>query len=445
MSYARLMILTLLCIGPSVIPQPAAAEWTSPVVQETLTLAEAQNLALQRHPQLLAERFNLDAAREAVNAARAGYLPQISAFADRVFAGSNTRIGATPGLTDPTVIDRGSVGVTASQLVTDFGKTDDLVESARYGAEAQREETAETANSVLLNVTGAYYGVLRAQALLKVADETVNERATLLRRVQAMRDARLKSDLDVSIAQQVVDQANLLHLTARGDLETARAALAEALGSSTIGNGEPVDDHATPPPPTNLEALVEQAMSGNPELAATKESAQAASKLAASARDAFLPTVSVLGYAGYNPLDDPAQRIERSYFAGGIALTLPLYEGGLLQAQEREANAKAEAATQTADETQNRLAQDVETAFAAVNTAYDKITVTDHLVTTARISLRLMQAGFELGRNSVVDLSQAELATTEAEIDAADARYQYLSRLAALEFVTGDFVQDSSK
>jgi outer membrane protein len=402
-----------------------------------LTLDQAQALAVANHPLLQEQRFNAEAALQQIVAARSAYYPQVSAFADRVFAANNTRIAANPGITDPTVIDHGSTGVGVGQLITDFGKTDDTVDRAKLLAKSQEAQTEETKQAVLLDVTRAYFDVLRAQSMLRVSQKNLEDRETILKRVTAMEAARLRSELDVDLARQVVDQANLFNLSADGDRDAAMARLAQALGERTVHNYILADAGPEVDPPPDVDSLVGQMLSGSPELAARAAARDAAYKNADAAEDAGLPAVTAQGYAGYSPIANPSQHLRDSYFAGGISISIPLFTGGLLEANQREAKAQAMAADRAVTDTENRLVSNVRSAYASVRTAYDRIAVTDHLVHTARQSLKLMQTGFELGRNSIVDLSQAELQATEAEISHADARYSYLSKLAALKFIVG--------
>ncbi len=78
------------------------------------------------------------------------------------------------------IFDRFATGVAArEQLVTDFGRTKNLVASARLQAQAANETVNASRADILLNVDRAFYGVLRAQAILTVAQQTVKQRETV--------------------------------------------------------------------------------------------------------------------------------------------------------------------------------------------------------------------------------------------------------------------------
>ena len=172
-----------------------------------LTLKEARRIALENHPLIKASDYVTRAAEEDSAATRSDYYPQVSGNAIRAFADVNTRLAATGGLNDPTVIDCGSAGIGVSQLITDFGRTDALVEASKSAFEAQRQRAELSRAAVILGVTRAYYDALRAQALVKVARDTLKTRQTLLNQVTSLRDVQMKSDLDLSIAKQDMDEA----------------------------------------------------------------------------------------------------------------------------------------------------------------------------------------------------------------------------------------------
>src|SRR5437762_2573573 len=116
---------------------------------KALTLREARDLALQKHPKISVAELKALVAKEAVREARAGYLPNLSANAGAVGAlDGNTRIVAG-ALTVSSVFDRASVGVNLSQLVTDFGRTTGLLDSSKLHARAEEQNVAATRAQIL--------------------------------------------------------------------------------------------------------------------------------------------------------------------------------------------------------------------------------------------------------------------------------------------------------
>jgi outer membrane protein len=108
-----------------------------------------------------------------------------------------------------------TIGKAESQLISDSGRTPNLVATSRLQAKAAEHTTQATRYDVLLDVNRAYFGVLRAQALVKVARETVAARQLLVDQVTALFQNKLRSELDVSFADVNLSQAQLLLLQAQ--------------------------------------------------------------------------------------------------------------------------------------------------------------------------------------------------------------------------------------
>jgi outer membrane protein len=407
-------------------------------VPQQLTLEEASRIALKNHPLLLSAEFGDQAAAENIDDVRSAYLPQVTGDAVRTFDDRGTVIAASGGLTSSSVIERGSVGLGLSQLITDFGKTSNLIASSRLELESQKEHTNYVRETVLLNVISAYYEVLRSQSLLQVAKDALKTRSTLFKQVSELRKAKMKSDLDVSIGESAVADANLLLLKARSAVDDAQATLSEALGLSQPRLFEPVDHVSIVPPPSFIGPLISTALEQNPEIAQLKAESNALIKTMDAARDAKYPTVSAIGLAGGSPYRVGGQSIAHHYEAAGFLISVPFFTGGRITAEEKEAEYKALAAKQDLIARMNELQRDVRIAFDNVQTAYQNIEVTRRLLKSTHESLELTQARYQLGRSSIVDLNEAQLADTQAAITEANADYEYLIQRAVLDYRVGN-------
>src|ERR1017187_9009172 len=164
-----------------------------------LTLAEAQRLAIQNNPQFSAAKYTAAAANQVPNQYKANLLPNLSGNFTGVGADNGSRIAAG-GLNNPVVYDRVGSGLTISQLVTDFGRTNNLIGMAKLQAAAQDQVTEGTRADILLVTSSAYFAVLSAQSVLQVVDETVKTRQTVVDQVSALAESKLRSTLDVSFA-----------------------------------------------------------------------------------------------------------------------------------------------------------------------------------------------------------------------------------------------------
>lgn len=401
-----------------------------------LTLAEAEKIALKQHPQIAQANYLALAAQEAVTEARAGFFPNANLYANAVGVDSpGTRILAG-GLNNPSVFGRGAGGVAVSQLITDFGRTANLTASSKYEAQAQGQSANATREQVLLGVDVSYFSAIEAQAVLRVAQQTLDTRQTLLDQITALATNKLRSELDVSFARVEVQQARLIAERAQNDADAAMATLSTALGYSEFRQFQLTEQT----PPTNavtadIDGLVQTALSRRPELLSLRDDRDAASRFAKSQRDARLPTINAVGEAGTAAWRDP--QLPPNYAVGGIQLSLPLFAGGYYVARQREAELKTEADDQMLRNVENNVIRDVRIAWLNVSDALEQLKTTEELAENATESFTLAQARYQSGLSSIVELSDAQLNLTSAQISEANARYNVLIQQANLDYQTG--------
>ncbi len=410
-------------------------------VPQSLDLAQAEELAAAHHPRVAAAEARAAAAGQQVREARSAFFPQVSADALAVGVDNDASQNAAAGtLGASTMETRQSDGLNATQLVTDFGRTASLTSQARHLAGAQRADAVAARAGVLRDADQAYFAVLEAQAILRVAEETVQSRNLVLARVAALEEAKLKSNLDVSFARVDLGNADLLRLQARSRVDEAFAALAAALGYGGDGTSRIfrlADVQPYPAPEDDVAPLLKQAFRNRPEIAAAIQQAEAARRFAAARRAEQYPVIQAVGAVGVSPVRDGA--LDAHYAAAGVNLSLPLLTGGKLSAQVDEADARTTEQERLVDELRNDVARDVRTAWLRAAAAYRKIEVSEDLAANAAQSLDLAQARYTSGLSSIVELSRAQLNKTQAEIATVSARYDYQILAAELKYQLGEF------
>jgi len=412
----------------------AAAHAASAQTSPPLTLSQAEQTAVQNHPQIHAAEFNALAATQAIREARAAYFPTVVASFSGADAETGSRIAAG-GLNNPIIYNRIAGGFSFGQLLTDFGRTRSLVESSSFNAQAQEQSVTGQRASVLLDVDRAYFGTLRAQAVQRVAQATVDARQLVFDQVNALAQGNLRSGLDVSFARVNLSTAQLLLVQAQADTDNAFAALAAALGVESAPSRELVEEALPPAPPGDSASAVADAFRQRPELVAARLSAESATSFASAESGLARPSITVSGAIGMLPYYQPG--INDHYAAVGVNVNVPLLNGNLFQARAAEAFARAQAQDQRVRDLENRIRRDVQTAWLNARTAFQRIDLTTQLLDQARQALDLAQARYNLGLSSIVELNQAQLAETQAQFDAASARYDYQVQVATLGFATG--------
>ncbi len=399
-----------------------------------ITLKDAESIALANHPRLQAAQLSALAAGQVVTEARSAYFPM--AFGSMTGAGALDKSRfAAGGLNNPIIFDREADGVLASQLITDFGRTGNIVAGTRLQAQAKSADVNTTRADVLLQVDRAYYAELRATSVLKVAQETVADRQLVVDQVTALAKSKLKSDLDVSFANVNLAEAQLVLVQAQNDLKAAGAQLAAALGFSDLQSYELADEPLPGTPLPDLPQAVAEALRDRPELSSLRLQRDSAQHFAKAEKDLWLPSVSVLGGAGFVPIHDG--NLLNRYAGVGLNINIPIFNGHLFSARSAEAKFKYQAEAQSVRDMEDAIARDVRVAWMNADTAYQRLGLTQKLLEQASLALDLAQARYKLGLGSIVELSQAQLNKTQAEIEQASAKYDYQTQRVAFAYAIG--------
>ncbi len=417
-----LLIAGLACFGQ-----------TAPV---RLTLADAEATALKNNPEISAAQAQALAVSQQRTEIRSALFPVLSGNVSGVQAPGDTRIGAG-GLNNPVIYSRFGSGFSASQMITDFGRTSALGRSAELRANAEFENHKATRADILLSVNRAYMAGLRADALLDVARRTLAARQAMADQARALAASQLKSELDVRFAEVNVAEAELILETAKNDRNAADADLTMALGYTTPHTFELVEQPPRELPSTDPARLITDAISRRPELAGRHFELEAAQQMVEAERKLRFPTVSAVASAGAIPFY--AEKLGNNhYVAAGVNVTIPFLNGGLYSARRTEAEYRAVAAKRKEDAAMQQIARDVTVAVISAQSAAQRMGVAAKLVEQASLALELARARYELGLSSIVELSQAQIAETNAEVQNLNARFDYQYQRAVVTYQTGE-------
>jgi outer membrane protein len=420
--------------SPSQETTVGKADQAQPPIVVRLGIKDAEATALKNNPAISVARVSALASQQVVREVRSNFWPQAYANVTAVDARNNSRITAG-ALNNPIIYTRAAGGATVSQLITDFGQTSNLLASARLQARADEQSAIATKEDVLAAVDQAFYNALQTHAVLRVAEQTVASRQLLSDQVSALTKSKLKSDLDLSFANVNLAQAKLLYLDALNNDKAAIAILSAILGYSTVESFELVSEtEALAPPPADVDPLIADAFAKRPEILALEFESESAEKIHLADRDQMYPTISALAAYGDSPVRD--DRVYGPYGAVGVNLQIPVFNGFRYSAQSHEAELRAQAMRLRLADLRNRISRDVRTAWLTASTAFDRVNVTRQLLGQANLALDLAQTRYKLGLSSIVELSQAQLQQTQAEIGSAQAEYEYRLALALLRYQT---------
>jgi len=281
--------------------------------------------------------------------------------------------------------------------------------------------------------------VLQAQAFLRVANETIKARQTVTDQVSALAKAQLKSQLDVSFAQVNLSEARLMLIRGQDALKRAWADLSRSLGEDQQTEYQLVDDVTTPGAPASPDALIDEAIRSRPELAQYRLQLEAARRFEQAERDLARPVVSAIAVGGAVPYieNTGGTPIPREYDGVAVNMSIPIFTGHLYSARQSEAHFQTLAQTERLRDLKQQVERDVRASWASAATAYQRIPVSEELVKQARLGFDLSQGRYNLGLASIVEVTQAQLNLTQAEIENVSAIYDYKNMYAALQYTIG--------
>lgn len=418
-------------------PPKAPPQLPTTGATQRLTVQEAEALAMKNNPQISVYRLLSLASNQVTREQKSAYYPTLNGSLTGVESKDGSRIAAG-SLNNPSVYQRAAAGMSLSQLITDFGRTNNLVASAALRAKAADMNAAATADEIKLAVDQAFYNALQSLAEQKVAEQTVGARQLVSDQITTLFQNKLRSELDVSFANANLAQAKLLLLDAQNNYQAALSTLSQVLGYTRQQQFDLVDSQAEfKAPPDTVSQLEDEAFTNRPEIASQNYQYQAAKHYQKAERDLLFPTVEALGVVGRTPYSNTIAGVSPFtswYGAIGVNINVPIFNGFLYPARSREAGLRAQADSEQLRDLKDRIANDVRTSWLNAITAYNRISVSQQFVDQTNLAFNLSQTRYNLGLSSIVELSQAQLQQTQAEIEFAAAKYQYRIAESVLRF-----------
>jgi outer membrane protein len=402
-----------------------------------LTRPQAEQMALKGNPRVSVSQLLALAQHQVVREARSAELPTATGAMTAADAQNGSRISAGT-LTASRLFTHAGAGGNLTQLITDFGRTHNLVLTQKLEEKAANASALATKEEIVLAADQAFYDALTAQAVLEVAKQTVSTRQATDTQITQMTQNNLRSTLDLSFADVNLSQAQLLQLDAENNADAAMAALDMVLGLDHEVAYQLVDDTTgVNGPPMDYDSLTRTALEQRPDLQSLDFGQQSAQKFARAQWDQLLPSITAAGTAGSVPIRPAAYYVSNWWGSIGVNLNIPIFNGFLYTSEAKEATYRAQADAEHARDLRDQIVRDVRTTWLQANTAYQRIGVTAQLLKEANLGLQLAQTRYQLGLSSIVELSQAQLQQTDAAIGNTNALYQYRLSLAALNYETG--------
>jgi len=405
-----------------------------------LGLQQAIETGLQHHPLIQEANAGLNASVARTEQTKSLYYPQVYANADGS-AGSgriNPRF-VTPagGLLQPN-LSAYTAGVLARQRLYDFGFTKNLLESSQYGERAQEQDVNARRARVIVEVQRSYLNSLKRQQLVRIAEEAVRERGIIAGQIDTLYRQQLKSKLDLDLVRFELMKAESLLVKNRGDLKASFSNLNRTMG---IAGSEDYTLEDIPIDVTTHRALPELITDSltHPELKRAKEQMAEAEARKRAMKSQYLPTVSAIASGGYYDTFDTSRDVATGgWWAAGGIVSVPIFTGGLIENQVKEAAAQEAVAFAHSTDIAQALTEQVTNSYLDTVTFAQQIKLSQELVKTAQEALSLAKQRYKLGLGSIVEITQSEVGLTTAQTKLVEAQYDYKIAEVTLAYAAGN-------
>lgn len=415
---------------PAVLPAEIAAR------RNALTLGDVLDVALRRDPATRAAWESARAAAEELRSRKSAYYPEVDAVASvsrakvAGFGGRVSNLGSSYG-----------PQLTVDWLLFDFGNRAGDVEEGRRLAFSSIWAHGAAVQDTILRVTIAYYGYLDAKAQLDAARRSEVEAETNRKAAEDRRSAGVATIADVLQARTALSQATLDRITVEGNIHTVRGALATAVGvpANTPFDAAPLPDSVPAAEAgREVDALIDEALSRRPDLAAAREDWLAAEANVRKVRGEGLPSLGFTGSAGRTWYDPATVSNAASTWSLALTLRVPLFTGFRNAADLAKARAESGAAAEAARDVENRVVLDVWTAYYALRTAAQRVETSRDLLESATQSEEVALGRYKEGVGTILDLLNAQAALASARAQEISSRAAWLVASARLALAVGE-------
>jgi outer membrane protein len=436
----RLLICSaayLLAAGPLHAAEPAA---------RTLTLEEALKTAQARHPQMQAARAQTEASSARVMESRAALLPQVGASGTYTYGRSRggttvsslgTGTSTATGTTTTTTYSSSSMGssyrfgLSASELVYDFGQTSGRWNAANASLRSLQAQERNAAVQLAFNLRSAYYTSAAAKALLKVAEENVRNQDAHLRQIQGFVEAGTRPEIDLAQARTDRANAQVQLINAQVAYDTDKALLNQAMGVESSVDWDVVDapSQAVSGEDGRPDDLMVEAVKARPDLLSLSHQVEAQELTTTSIKGGYAPSLGA--NASLTEQGDELGSLDWSAYVG-LSLSWQLFGGGITEAQVRESRANTAVLRAQVEQQRQQVRTDVEQARLSVRATKAAIEAAHEAAANARIRLTLAEGRYQAGVGNVIELGDAQLALTTAAAQEVQATFNLATARAKL-------------
>ncbi len=393
-----------------------------------LTLEQTIGAVLGRYPSIDAARAAIDGARARTMQSNADRLPQVSGHAGYTYNSLRPYVafsfpGGQNGSIYENVQDSYGLSVTARQLLTDFGRTDKIVDMARSGQITAQDALEDTMHQLGYQAIQSFYSVLLLRSSADVAREEIGALEEALRIAEKKFKAGSATKFDVLTTQVRLANARN-HLTdTLASLEKQENGLRQLLGRQPGAPLAIAGDFDADAPVIPESVAIADGLRTRPEMKLARDDEQT-SRLKQDAADrGDRPTLAAQVTGGVENGVIPNLYDNKGYVTAGLSLDVPILTGRRLTGDRMEADAGVRSAQARERELSETITTDVADAYSDLNAAKARLGSADTLVAQAKEALSLAQTRYANGIITNFELLDAQSSLRSAELSRLQARY----------------------
>jgi len=393
-----------------------------------LTLSQAIDTVVARYPTIDSARAEIDASRARTMQSNADRLPQVSGQAGYTYNSLRPFVafdfpGQPPGAFYENITNSYNANVTARQLLTDFGRTDSLVEMARSGQVTAQDALEETQHQLGYQTIQSFYGVLLLRSSADVAREEIAALEEALRIAQRKFSAGSATKFDVLTTEVRLSNARN-HLTdTLASLEKQENGLRQLLGIDLSAPLEITGSFDAEAPAISESVAISDGLLNRPEMKLARDDEQTAHLKLDAADRGNRPTLAAQVTGGVEDAVVPDLYDNKGYIVAGITLNVPIFTGRRITGDRMEADAGVRSAKAHERELTETITTDVADAYSDLNAAKARLGTADTVVDQAAEALALAQTRYANGVITNFELLDAQSASRSAELSRLQARY----------------------
>ncbi len=354
------------------------------------------------------------------------------------------------GYSRPNAIGSFALGLGVSQLLYDAGRWAQLAQAGAQ-AEAAAGQAYEEQLTSELEAVRRFYALYRAERTRKVLEERVQSSQSLLERSTALYEAGKRRKEDAISAQVNLGNDRIQSILQRSQIAAAESDLATWLlrpPTERLETVEPADLGAQPAPPPSLDEALRVARENRPLIKALAAQVRASEEGIAAARSGYLPRVSAsVNYDRAAPSVNPffTDPVQANTVSGGIGLSWNLFAGFQTRSQVDEASILRDRAQLSLEQAERDITGDVRKALEALSAQVEAAEVARANREVAREGLRLAEERYAAGASTTLEIRDAQLKVTNAELLLLESRIDVEIARAVLERATGTLSRGVSK